>query len=147
LASARSAVFFFFGAALAYIISSYVGGFLGIGLGEEQYYPPSSNALVFLREIPSQSVVFPVNVLEGLLLGLAFYPFRKRVMELGRLYGGLSLASVLFVLRYLTASLDQLVYYSPIPAGYYLVVSVELLVQSVLFGQLLFLWEKRFGRT
>jgi len=146
MASAKSVLTFFMGCALVYVISSYVAGFIGIGLGEAQYYPPSSNALSFLREIPSQSIVFPAAVLHGLLLGIVFYPFRSRIMELGRLYGGLAISSVIFVLGEVIASLDQSVYYVSIPVGYYEVVAVELLIQALLFGQLMYVWEKRFNR-
>ncbi|MDA4124018.1 MAG: hypothetical protein OK438_01015 [Thaumarchaeota archaeon] len=146
MASAKSTLTFFVGAMLAYVVSSYVAGFIGIGLGEAQYYPPSSNALSFLREIPSQSVVFPAAILHGLLLGFVFYPFRKRVLELGRLYGCLAMSSVIFVIGELIASLDQSVYYVSIPLGYYVVVAIELLIQALLFGQLMFAWEKRFNR-
>jgi len=135
------------GTAVSYVISSYVAGFIGIGLGEAQYYPPSSNALVFLREIPSQTIVFPAAVLHGLLLGVAFYPFRKRMLELGRLYGSLAVSSVIFVIGELAASLDQSFYYVAIPIGYYEVVGIELLIQALLFGQLIFIWQKRFNRA
>ncbi len=137
---------FVLGAVVSYVVSSYVAGFIGIGLGEAQYYPPSSNALGFLREIPSQTIVFPAAILHGLLLGVALYPFRKRMLELGRLYGGLSAALVIFVIGELVASLDQSVYYVQIPIGYYGVVAVELLIQALLFGQLLLIWDRRFNR-
>jgi len=138
---------FFAGSAIMYVVASYVAGFVGIGLGEGRYYPPSSNALDFLREIPSQSIVFPEAVLHGLLLGVVFYPFRGRILELGRLYGGLAISSVIFVLGEVIASLDQSVYYIPIPIGYYEVVATELLIQALLFGQMMFLWEKRSNRA
>jgi len=147
LSSAKSASIFLLGTAVSYVISSYVAGFIGIGLGEAQYYPPSSNALVFLREIPSQTIVFPAAVLHGLLLGVAFYPFRKRMLELGRLYGSLAVSSVIFVIGELAASLDQSFYYVAIPIGYYEVVGIELLIQALLFGQLIFIWQKRFNRA
>ncbi len=146
MASAKSLLTFFVGCALVYVIASYVAGFVGIGLGEARYYPPSSNALSFLREIPSQSIVFPEAVLHGLLLGIVFYPFRRRILDLGRVYGGLAISSVVFVLGELIPSLDQSVYYVSIPIGYYEVVGIELLIQALLFGQLMYLWEKRFSR-
>jgi len=130
-----------------YVVASYVAGFVGIGLGEGQYYPPSSNALVFLHEIPSQSIVFPEAVLHGLLLGIVFYPFRVRILGLGRLRGGLAVSSVIFVLGDVITSLDQSIYYVSIPVGYYELVGIELLIQALLYGQLMLLWEKRFNPT
>ena len=147
MASSRSVLIFFAGCAIAYVVASYLAGFIGIALGEARYYPPSSSALAFLREIPSQSIVFPEALLHGLLLGVVFYPFRGRVLELGRLYGGLAISSVIFVVGEVIASLDQSVYYIPIPVGYYEVVGIELLIQALLFGQLMFLWERRFNRA
>jgi len=147
MTSIKSASIFLLGTAVSYVISSYLAGFIGIGLGEAQYYPPSSNALGFLREIPPQTTVFPEAILHGLLLGVALYPFRKRILELGRLYGSLAVSSVIFVIGELIASLDQSVYYVTIPIGYYEVVAIELLIQALLFGQLIFIWEKRFNRT
>ena len=147
MVSVRSVFLFFVGSAVAYVVSSYIAGFIGIGLGEAQYYPPSSNALGFLREIPSQSVVLPATILNGLLLGVVFYPFRPRILELGRLMGSLSVTLVVFVVGELIASINQFVYYVSIPANYYLVVGIELLIQALLFGQLLLAWERRFNRT
>ena len=80
------------------------------------------------------------------MLGIVFYPFRRRILDLGRVYGGLAISSVVFVLGELIPSLDQSVYYVSIPIGYYEVVGIELLIQALLFGQLMYLWEKRFSR-
>ena len=59
----------------------------------------------------------------------------------------MAVSSVIFVIGELIASLDQSIYYVPIPLGYYEVVGIELLIQALLFGQLLFIWEKRFNRA
>ena len=150
MASTRSVLVFFVGVIIAQVVTYYIAGIIAqVGLGAGQYYPPSPNAISFLREIPPQSTILPAQILRALLFGLVLYPFRRRIVELGRLYGGLSASAVIFVAGEVASSggiIERFVYYTPIPLNFVIITAVEILIQALLFGQLLFWWERRFYR-
>jgi hypothetical protein len=146
LTNSRSVLIFFVGAALLYVASALIAGIFGYAVfNEGQYYPPSANALPFLGPIPSQSVILPAEALHGFLIALVLFPFRKRMQELGRLYGGLATAFLIFALGELSDVIEQSLYYKPLPLGFVAASVVEILIQALLFGQLLFILEKRYG--
>ena len=43
--------------------------------------------------------------------------------------------------------IEHYVYYIAIPSGFVLITFVEVLLQTLIFGQLLLLWEKQFNRA
>ena len=146
MTNSRSVLIFFVGAALLYVASALIAGIFGYAVfNEGQYYPPSANALPFLGPIPSQSVILPAEALHGFLIALVLFPFRKRMQELGRLYGGLATAFLIFALGELSDVIEQSLYYKPLPLGFVAASVVEILIQALLFGQLLFILEKRYG--
>jgi len=147
LTNSRSVLIFLVGGALLYMASALIAGIFGYAMfNEGQYYPPSANALPFLAPIPSQSAILQTEVLHGVLIALVLFPFRKRIQELGRLYGGLATASLIFVLGELSDVIAQELYYKPLPLGFVTANVVEILIQALLFGQLLFILERRFGQ-
>jgi hypothetical protein len=78
---------------------------------------------------------------------LVLYPFRVRILELGRVWGGLSASAVIFVAGYVAASggiIERAVYYQPLPSGFVLITVTEILIQALLFGQVLLAWMKKF---
>ena len=147
MTSTRSILVFFVGAALLYVASALIAGIFGYSVfNEGQFYPPSANAIPFLAPIPPQAVILPTEALHGVLIALVIFPFRKRIQELGRVYGGLATASVIFVVGELGDVLEQSIYYVPLPLGFITANVLEILVQALIFGQLLFILEQRFGR-
>jgi hypothetical protein len=151
MAGARSALVFFVGVTVAQVATYYVAGVIAfLVLGSAQYYPPSPNAISFLREVPPQSVILPAQILRALLFGLVLYPFRVRILELGRVWGGLSASAVIFVAGYVAASggiIERAVYYTPLPLGFVLVTVTEILIQALLFGQVLLYWMKKLSQS
>jgi len=147
MAEARPALVFLIGVIVAQVATYYIAGLIAVlGLGSLQYYPPSPNAISFLREVPPQSVILPAAILRGLLFGLVLYPFRARILELGRVWGGLSASAVIFVAGYVAASggiIERAVYYTPLPLGFVLISVTEILIQALLFGQVLLYWMKK----
>ena len=133
---------------MAQVATYYIAGLIAfLGLGSAQYYPPSPNAISFLREVPPFSVTIPAAILRALLFGLVLYPFRVRILELGRVWGGLSASAVIFVAGYVAASggiIERAVYYTPLPLGFVLITVTEILIQALLFGQVLLYWMKKF---
>jgi hypothetical protein len=148
MAEARPALVFLIGVIVAQVATYYFAGLIAfLGLGSAQYYPPSPNAISFLREVPPFSVIIPAAVLRGLLFGLVLYPFRERILELGRVRGALSASAVIFIAGYVAASggiIERAVYYKPLPLGFVLITFTEILIQALLFGQVLLYWMKKF---
>jgi hypothetical protein len=146
--SPKSALVFFVGVIVAQVSTYYIAGLIAfLGLGSAQYYPPSPNAISFLREVPPLSVTLPGQILRALLFGLVLYPFRARILELGRVWGGLSASAVIFIAGYVAASggiIERAVYYTPLPLGFVLITVTEILIQTLLFGQVLLYWMKKF---
>lgn len=151
MASTKSILVFFIGVIIAQVVTYYIAGVIAqVGLGAGQYYPPSPNALSFLREIPPQTTILPAQILRALLFGLVLYPFRGRIVELGRLYGGLSASAVIFIAGHVASAggiIERFVYYTPIPVSFVIITAIEILIQALLFGQLLFWWENRYNRV
>jgi hypothetical protein len=148
MAKARSILVFFIGVIVAQVTTYYIAGLIAfLGLGSAQYYPPSPNAISFLQEVPPFSVTIPAAILRGLLFGLVLYPFRVRILELGKVWGGLSASAVIFVAGYVAASggiIERAVYYKPLPLSFVLITVTEILIQALLFGQVLLYWMNKF---
>ena len=149
--SAKSILIFFVGVVIAQVSTYYIAGVIAfLGLGSAQYYPPSPTAISFLREVPPFSVIIPAAILRGLLFGLVLYPFRARILELGRVWGALSASAVIFVAGEIASSggiIERAVYYKPLPLGFVLITVVEILIQSLLFGQVLLYWMNKFKQV
>ena len=154
MASAKSGLTFFVGVIVLHIVAYYFAGIIAqVGMGARQYYPPSANALSFLRDPMSsyvQSLIIPAQALRGLLFAIVLYPFRRRIMELGQYLGGLSITSMILLVGEVASAggiIERFVYYTPIPSGFVVITFFEILIYALLFGQLLLYWEKRFNRA
>ena len=154
MVSMRSVLTFVAGVIVLHIVTYYLAGTIAlVGMSEGQYYPPSPNAIAFLRDPTSsyvQSLVLPAQALRGLLFAIVLYPFRRRIMELEQYLGGLLVTAVVFVLGEVASSggiIERFVYYTPIPVGFVVTTFFEVLIQTLLFGQLLIYWERRFNKA
>lgn len=150
----KSALVFAIGVIILHVVTYYFAGIIAqVILNARQYYPPSPNAISFLRDPVSTYVqvrIVPAQVLRRVLFAIALYPFRRRIMELGQYYGGLAVTGVVFLLGEVAGTggmIEHYVYYISIPLGFVLITFVEVLLQTLLFGQLLLLWEKRFNEA
>jgi hypothetical protein len=151
MVSLKSAIIFFVGFVVLHIVTYYIAGIIAqVGLGAGQYYPPSPNAISFLAPIPPQSLIIPAQSLRGFLFAFALFPFRRRIMQLGQYYGGLVVTAIIFIVGEVASSggiIERFVYYNPIPLGFVVITFFEILIQTLLLGQLLLLWEKRFNKA
>jgi hypothetical protein len=152
MASAKSVLTFFVGVIVLHIVTYYFAGIIAqVGMGARQYYPPSPNALSFLRDPMSsyvQSLIIPAQALRGLLFAVVLYPFRRRIMELGQYLGGLSVTAMILLVGEVASAggiIERFVYYTPIPSGFVVITFFEILIYTLLFGQLLLYWEKTFN--
>ena len=150
----KSALVFAIGVIILHVITYYFAGIIAqVILNAHQYYPPSPTAISSLRDPMSAYVqvrIVPAQVLRGVVFAIALYPFRRRIMELGQYYGGLAVTGVIFLLGEVAGTgglIEHYVYYIAVPSGFVLVTFVEVLLQTLIFGQLLLLWEKRFNRV
>ena len=70
-------------------------------------------------------------------------------MQLGQYYGGLAVTAIIFIVGEIASSggiIERFVYYNPIPLGFVVITFFEILIQTLLLGQLILLWEKRFNK-
>jgi hypothetical protein len=93
---------------IAHIVTYLIAGIIAqLILGASEFYPPSPNAISYLRD-PHDPVVqiwiLPAQALRGLLFALALFSFRRRFMELGSWAGGFMFGAVIFVIGYIAAS-------------------------------------------
>ncbi len=146
----KTPIVYVVGVTLAHILTYYAAGALAVlGFGVSRYYPPSTEAISYLREIPPQYVIFPAQVVRGLLFAMAFYPFRRRIMQLGQVNGGLAVAGVVFLVGLVAAAgglLEHAVFLIPTPLGFQVITFFEVLIYAILFGQFLLAWERRFNK-
>ncbi|MEM2994774.1 MAG: hypothetical protein QXI91_01990 [Candidatus Bathyarchaeia archaeon] len=154
MASVKSALMFIAGFIILHISTYYIAGVIAqVGLGVGQYYPPSPEAIDFLRDPHSsyvQSLIIPAQALRGFLFACVLLPFRRRIMQLGQYKGGLIITAVLFIIGEVASSggiIERFVYYNPIPLGFVAITFVEILIQTLLLGQLVMFWEKKFNKT
>jgi hypothetical protein len=154
MASAKSVLTFVVGVIVLHIVTYYFAGVIAqVGMGARQYYPPYPNALIFLRDPLSsyvQSLIIPAQTLRGLLFAVVLYPFRRRIMEMGQYLGGLGVTAMILLVGEVASAggiIERFVYYTPIPSGFVITTFFEILIQTLLFGQLLLYWEKRFNRA
>src|ERR1700690_1738143 len=93
---------------IAQVVTYYFAGIIAqLALGANQFYPPSPNAISYLRDPHDPSLqlwILPAQALRGLLFALVLFAFRKQIVELGVLRGGLAIAGFVFIAGYVAAS-------------------------------------------
>lgn len=89
--------------------------------------------------------VIPSQILRGFILAAALYPFLPRILEMKR-WGWLSVSSVYLLIGTIAGSggvIEQIVY-TTTPLFFTLAVLPEIIVQGLMFGYFLVLWERRY---
>jgi hypothetical protein len=151
---AKSISKFVIGFSILHLITYFFAGIIAQKvLGANEFYPPSLNALSYLRDPLSthvQMLFIPAQLIRGLLFAGVLLPFRKQIFELGQLWGGFSITSIVFVFGYLAASggmIEHYVYFTAesYPLKFALITLIEILIQTLLLGQLIMLWERKFN--
>jgi hypothetical protein len=109
-------------------------------LGASDFYPPSPNALPYLKN-PNDPDVFtwilPAQAVRGFLFSVVLFPFRKRIVELGALNGTLAVAGSIFVIGYVAASgglIEHWIFFTEYPLRFAGITLVEVLFQAVVLG-------------
>lgn len=137
------------------LFSYYFAGIIAqLFLGAKEFYPPSPQALSYLKDPHDpalQLLILPAQALRGLLFALVILPFRDRILELGDRLGGLAITGLIFVIGYLAASggmIEHFVYFKPgdYPAKFAAITFIEVLIQSLIMGWLIVKLDKKFNR-
>ena len=132
---------------VTYFIAGLVARFV---LGGEAYYPPSPTAISYLRDPAGPGmalIVWPAQLLRGLLFALALFPLRKSFMEMGTWKGGLVFGGIIFIVGYIAASggmIEHFVWFNEYPVAFAAITFVEILIQVVLMGPWTVAWMKRW---
>jgi hypothetical protein len=128
---------------VAHVVTYYVAGVIAqLGLGASDFYPPSPNAISYLRDPRDPTVqawIVPAQVLRGLLFAIVLFPFVGRILALGTWKGGLAVAGIIWVVGFVAASggpIEHLVYLNEYPVRFAVISLVEILIQSVALGWL-----------
>ncbi|MGA3108391.1 MAG: hypothetical protein ABSD99_02895 [Candidatus Bathyarchaeia archaeon] len=88
--------------------------------------------------------VIPSQILRGLILAVALYPFLGRILELKR-WGWLSVSSLYLLIGTIAGSggVIEHIVFTTTPVFFTLATLPEIVVQGLMFGYLLVLWEQR----
>jgi hypothetical protein len=133
---------------VTYFIAGLVARFV---LGGDEFYPPSPNALSYLRDpaAPGMALkIWPAQALRGLLFAAVLFPLRKRFLEMGTWAGGLTFAAIIFVVGFVAASggmIEHFVWFSEYPLKFAVITFVEILVQVLIMGPWAVSWMRRIG--
>jgi hypothetical protein len=136
---------------VAQVVTYVIGGVIAqFVLGANEFYPPSPNAISYLRDPHKISMgleIIPAQALRGLLFALVLFPFRKQLVEMGTWAGGLLFGAIIFVIGFVAGSggmIESLVYFSNYPVKFAMITFVEILIQAILMGPWVVAWIKRY---
>ena len=141
---------------VCHVITYYIAGIIAqVVLGAGEFYPPSPNAISYLRDPHDPSLqlwILPTQALRGLLFAIVLFPFRQRILELGTWYGGLAIAGIIFIMGFVASSggmIEHFVYFkaADYPVKFAAITFVEILIQSLLMGPSIVRLDKRFSRA
>jgi hypothetical protein len=92
--------------------------------------------------------VIPSQILRGIILAIALYPFLTRILEMKR-WGWLSVSSLYLLVGTIAGSggIIELIVYTTTPVCFTLATLPEITAQGLMFGFLLVLWERRSHHT
>jgi len=140
--------------AVVQMVTYFVAGIIAQNiLGANQFYPPSPNAISYLRDPHDFGVqiwIFPAQALRAVLFALVLFPFRKLIMASGIVRGGLLVAGFVFIAGYVAASggmIEHFVYFkaADYPAKFALITFIEILIQVAIMGPWTVAWMKKAG--
>jgi hypothetical protein len=141
---------------LCQVITYYIAGIIAqLVLGANEFYPPSPNAISYLRDPHDPSLqlwILPAQALRGLLFAIVLFPFRQRILELGTWYGGLAITGIVFIMGFVAASggmIEHFVFFkaADYPVKFAVITFVEILIQTLLMGPVIVRLDKQFSRA
>lgn len=136
----------------AHIVSYFFAGIISHTLGVFDFYPPSPTALPYLRDPTSSYVwtlMFPAQILRGVLYGIALLPVFGWIKAQNQLRGGLIIGSIIFLVGYVAASgglIEHTVFFTEYPLRFALISLVEIAAYAFLFGQVVMKLGKKYIR-
>ena len=132
---------------VAHIVSYFIAGVIAQQvLGASAFYPPSPQAISYLRDPHDpamQLAIWPAQILRGLLFALVLFPFRGRLVEMGTWAGGLLFGAIIFVVGFVAASggmIEHFVYFTEYPIKFALITFCEILIQILIMGPWVVAW-------
>jgi len=142
---------------LSHTFSYYIAGIIAqLFLGASEFYPPSINAIIYLKDphVSSlQLLILPAQLLRGLLFGLVLFPFLSEILKYGKWKGSFLVGGIVLTVGYIAASgglIEHLVYFKPeyYPVRFAIVTLVEILIQIVILSFVfMFFYRKEFNKS
>jgi len=138
------------------IITYYIAGIIAqLFLGANAFYPPSPNAISYLRDPHDPGLqlwILPAQVLRGLLFALVLFPFRQRILQLGKWSGGFAITFVILIIGFVAASggmIEHFVFFNAAdyPIKFAVITFIEILIQTLLMGPMIVRLDLRFSKT
>jgi len=129
---------------ILHVVTFLTAGWIALALQWEGVYG-GETVQFFFRDPYSQYVqtwLIPTEILRGILLAIALYPFLGRIMEMKR-WGWLAVASNYLLIGEIGVGTIELITYSNLPASFLLASVPEAALDALLFGYLLVLWQRR----
>jgi len=129
---------------ILHVVTFLTAGWIALALQWEGVYGGEA-AQFFFRDPNSQYVqmwLIPTEILRGILLAIALYPFLGRIMEMKR-WGWLAVASNYLLIGEIGVGTIELITYSNLPASFLWASVPEAALDALLFGYLLVLWQRR----
>ncbi len=129
---------------ILHAVTFIAAGWIALALQWEGTYGGES-AQFFFRDPNSafvQTWLIPAEVLRGILLAVALYPFLGRIVEMKR-WGWLAVAVNYLLIGEIGVGTIELAVYSNLPASFLLASVPEAALDALLFGYLLALWQRR----
>ncbi len=129
---------------ILHVVTFLTAGWIALALQWEGVYG-GETVQFFFRDPYSQYVqtwLIPTEILRGILLAIALYPFLGRIMEMKR-WGWLAVASNYLLIGEIGVGTIELIAYSNLPASFLLASIPEAALDALLFGYLLVFWQRR----
>jgi hypothetical protein len=150
----RPALGFIVRSTLLHVLTYVLVGAASYWLVARDYWT-GPQSLPWLRNPESEFVqrwFLPAQVIRGILYGVALFPLRTTLLNMGRL-GGVVVASLLLLIGCIagiSGEIENAVYSTTFHLGLFLAHLPEIILQTLLYGYLLMAWEhrveKRAGR-
>ena len=133
-------------------ISYYLAGILAqVFLGANEFYPPSSNAIIYLNDPASlQLLIIPAQLLRGFIFAIILLPLYPYLIKLGKWKGSFLIGGIILGIGYIAASgglIEHLVYFKPeyYPIKFATITLVEIVFQVVILSFIVaFFFRKEF---
>jgi hypothetical protein len=140
---------------LAQVVTYFVAGLVAFFvINSSEFYPPSPNALRYLKDPHDPSVqlwYLPAQALRGLLFAVVIFPVRQRILDFGIWMGGLAIAGFIIVMGFIAASggmIEHFVFFkaADYPLKFAVLTFVEVLIQAALLGLIVVVFDKRMNK-